>query len=376
MSPAFRGKRVVGTAVVSAALLSTMVLSTAGVSGATSTTQSRVQSHTSIPAAVAALKKLFVRPIHIPVNKKITKPIPKGKTIDFVVCGVPQCAILASPLEAAAKYLHWKVVTIAGGLTPATIDNAWNQVVHNKPSAAMGTGFPEIVFSSQLAQLKADHIPVINGFVTDKSGAGVVAVVNGQPSYTYAGTALSVFVLGIDGTKSDSLFVGSTTFPASTFEQNAYIAENHKLCSKCQETNLDEAATATQAQVISDVIAKVNANTKINFVVCSQPTYAAGLPQALKTAGHASVKILVNTPDPTTLGYLKSGKIAGIMDVPNTDAMAEFIDALARHEVGMSTTPSEGAGGDWAVVKKTASQVTYPYFLVKGALGQYEKLWK
>ena len=375
MSSVFRGKRGVGAAVASCALLSTLVFSQAGVSGAAAAPRVQI-GHTSIPAAVALLKKLKVRPIHIPVNKTITKPIPKHKTIDFVVCGVPQCAILAAPLEAAAKFLGWKVVDISGGLTPATIDNAWNQVVHNKPSAAMGTGFPEVVFSSQLATLKADHIPVINGFVTDKSGSGVVAIVNGQPSYTYAGTSLSVFVLGTDGTTSHSLFVGSTTFPASTFEQNAYVAENKKLCPKCQESNLDEAATATQSQVISDIIAKVNATPKINFVVCSQPTYAAGLPQALKTAGHASVKILVNTPDPTTLGYLSKGKIAGIMDVPNTDAMAEFIDALARFEVGMSTTPSEGAGGDWAVTKGTASQVTYPYFLVKGALTQYEKLWK
>ena len=31
----------------------------------------------------------------------------------------------------------------------------------------MGTGFPEVLFSSQLATLEAEQIPVINGFVTD-----------------------------------------------------------------------------------------------------------------------------------------------------------------------------------------------------------------
>jgi ribose transport system substrate-binding protein len=354
---------------VSGALLVGMVAS-AGPSGATAV------SHTSIPAAVKALAALKIRPAHIPVKIKITKPIPKHKTIDFVVCGVPQCAILVAPLQAAAKYLGWTVHTVSGGLTPSSIGNAWTQVVHNHPNAAMGTGFPEVLFSSQLATLKSKHVPVINGFVTDKAGSGIVAIVNGQPSYSQAGKALGDFVLGTDGTTSNSLFVGSTTFPASTFEQNAYVAENTKLCSKCKEANLDEPATATQSQVITDIVAKVNGNSKINFVVCSQPTYAAGLPQALRTAGHSSVKILVNTPDPTTLGYLSQGKIAGIMNVPNTDAMAEFIDALARYETGMSTAPSQVAGGDWAVTKSTAKQVTYPYFLVKGYLGQYEKLWK
>ena len=197
----------------------------------------------------------------------------------------------------------------------------------------MGTGFPEVLFSSQVATLKADKIPVINGFVTDKAGDGVVAIINGQPSYTKAGKALADFVLGTDGTAASSLFIGSTTFPASTFEQNAFVSENKRLCKSCAEVNLDEAATATQSQVINDVVAKITSDPSINFVVASQPTYAAGLPQALKTAGFGSVRILVNTPDPTTLGYLKAGEIAGIMNVPNTDAMDEFVDALARYEV-------------------------------------------
>jgi ABC-type sugar transport system substrate-binding protein len=370
VSPTIRGKRLVGATAVSAALLASLVLSSAGPSGASSV------NHSSIPAATRALAALKVRPTKIPVSAKISKPIPKHKTIDFVVCGVPQCAILAAPLAAAAKFLGWKVVDIAGGLTPTSIGAAWSQAVHNHPSAVMGTGFPEVLFSSQVATLKADKIPVINGFVTDTTGKGVVAIINGQPSYTKAGKALADFVLGTDGTTASSLFIGSTTFPASTFEQNAFVAENAQLCSSCAEVNLDEAATATQSQVINDVVAKITADPSINFVVASQPTYAAGLPQALKTAGFPNVKILVNTPDPTTLGYLKAGEIAGIMNVPNTDAMNEFIDALARYEVHTSVAPSEVAGGDWAVTQATASQVTAPYFLVKGALAQYEKLWK
>ena len=101
------------------------------------------------------------------------------------------------------KVLGWKVVAISGGLTPETICNAWNQVVHNHPSAAMGTGFPEVLFSSQLATLKAEKIPVINGFVTDRPATASVAIVNGEPSYTKAGTALADFVLGTDGTTAE-----------------------------------------------------------------------------------------------------------------------------------------------------------------------------
>lgn len=372
MSPTKRGRYVVAASLVSGAMMMTMAFVGAGTSGASN----RATPRTAIPKAVAELKALLIRPTKIPVSVPITKPIPKNKTIDFVVCGVPQCAILVQPLQSAAAKLGWKVVPIPGGLTPESILNAWNEVVHNHPSAAMGTGFPEVLFSGPLATLKSEGIPVVNGFVTDTPGKGVVAIVNGTPSYTKAGYALADFVMGTDGTTADSLFIGGTTFPASTFEQDAFIKQSKNLCSSCKEQNIDEPATITQSNLIAGIIAEINSHPGINFVVASQPTDVAGLPQALKLNGHASVKILVNTPDPTSLGYLKNGEIAGIMDVPNTDNMALMIDALARYEVGQSVLPSETPGGDWAVTKATASQVTYPYFLVKGYLGQYVKLWK
>ena len=144
----------------------------------------------------------------------------------------------------------------------------------------------------------------------------------------------------------------------------------------CKEQNIDEPATITQTQLIAGIVAEINSHPDINYVVCSQPTDAAGLPQALKLAGHSNVKILVNTPDPISLRYLAKGEISGIMDVPNTDNMALMIDALARYETGQSVAPSEVAGGDWAVLKKTAYLVTYPYFLVPHYLAQYQRLWK
>jgi ABC-type sugar transport system substrate-binding protein len=333
-------------------------------------------SGTAIPKAQAALKELKVRPTKITVTAPITKPIPKGKTIDWIVCGVPGCTVLTNPLKAAAAKLGWKVVAIPGGLTPETILNAWNLAVQNKPDAVVGTGFPESIFAAPLATLESENIAVINGFVTDPPGNGITAIVNGSPSYTQAGAALADFVLGTDGTSANSLFLGGTTFPASQFEEKAFDKEYKKLCSSCQTSSIEEPATLSGDALTASIVASLTRNPSINFVVASQPNDVYGLPQALKAAGLTKVKILSNTPDATTLQYLKQGLIAGIMDVPNTDNMAEIVDAFARHFAGQSVTPDEGNGGDWAVTQKTASQVKYPYYLVPGYLNQYAKLWK
>jgi hypothetical protein len=359
-----------GASLLSGALLIGGVLIAPTAAGAASNT---------IPAAQKKFATLKVRPTKIPVTTPIQGTIPKGKTIDWIVCGVPQCSVLTKPLSQAAAFLGWKVVAIPGGLQPETILNAWNLAVQNKPSGVVGTGFPESIFSSAVTQLNAAKTPAISGFVTDTPGpsSGLAAVINGEPSYTHAGTALADIVLGAQGKSANAVFLGGTTFPASQFEEKAFDKEYKSLCSSCPASSIEEPATLTGSALTSSIVADLTRNPNINWVVASQPTDVYGLPAALKTAGLSKVKILVNTPDATTVNYLKQGQIAGINVVPNTDNMAEIIDAFARTYTGQSVAPDETAGGDWAAMTPAAAkQIKAPYYLVVGYQQQYEKLWK
>jgi ABC-type sugar transport system substrate-binding protein len=373
-SPLGAGNRKIGRLRIS--ILSSLLL-LVGIFGAVLTASSSASaSGTSIPKAQAALKSLEVRPTKIGVSTPITKPIPKGKTIDWLVCGSPDCTVLTAPLTAAAKALGWTLVPVPEGLTPETVLDAWNTVVQNHPDGVITAGFPESLFSSDLATLKSENVPVVDGFVTDPVGNGIVAMVNGGNSYSYAGAALADFVLGKEGTKADALFVGGTTFPASTFEENAFLKQFKALCPTCKSSTLNEPATAIGAALTSSITGTLTRNPGVNFVVASQPSQADGLPQAMKSAG-LTAKIVVNSPDATTVQYLKEGLIAGIMDVPNTDEMPQMIDAMARDFVGASVAPDEVKAGDWAAdTASAAGQIHSPYFLVKGYLGQFEKLWK
>lgn len=370
-----RKLRLVGVSFLSTALLLSACSSSSKKTSTNSPTTAATDSN-AIPAAQAKLKALEVRPSQIPVTQPISGKIPTGKTIDFVVCGVPGCTVLTDPLTQAAAALGWKVVAIPGGLTPESILNAWNLAVQNHPDGVVGTGFPVSIFSSAVAKLNAQKIPAISAFVTDQSGSGtgLAAVVNGQPSYTKAGGALADFVLGTQGKSANALFLGGTTFPASKFEEDAFKTEYKALCPTCPVSSIEEPATLTGDALTASIVADLTRNPSINWVVASQPNDVYGLPAALKTAG-LNTKILVNTPDATTLNYLQQGQIAGIMDVPNTDNMAQIIDAFARTYLGESVAPDEVAGGDWAVTQATANQVQYPYFLVPNYLDQYKKLW-
>ncbi len=77
------------------------------------------------------------------------------------------------------------------------------------------------------------------------------------------------------------------------------------------------------------------------------------------------------------MNYLKQGQIAAINVVPNTDNMAQIIDAFARTYTGQSVAPDEVAAGAWAATTPAAAnQIKQPYYLVPNYLAQYKKLWK
>lgn len=342
---------------------------------AASGTSSASTVSTAIPQAVAAINKILIRPTTIPVTVPITKPIPKGKTVDWLECSVPECTVLTPPLEQAAAALGWHLHVIPDGLTPESVLDAWNLIAQERPSAVITSGFPKVMFAKPLAELAADHIPVVDGFVTDSAGGDVIAMINGTTNFfAPAGKALADFVLGREGTKANALFLGSTTFAGTAFEENEFKTEYSALCASCGFHNLNLPASAIGTTLNSDVVAYLTKNPSINYIVATQPSQLVGLPAALKTAG-IHVGILTNSPDQTVTQYLAAGEIQGIMMSTQNDAMWQLMDALARYFAGVPVAPSNAATPIWVVTPKTVSQLTYPYTLVTNYEQQYKKLW-
>jgi ribose transport system substrate-binding protein len=323
------------------------------------------------------LKKLESRPTHIQVTKAVGKPIPTGKTIDWIVCGSPLCTVLTAPLQAAAKTLGWTVDAIPGGLSPETILNAWNLAVQNHPDAVVASGFPEVVWSSALAQLKAANIPVVNGFVTDTPGNGVNAEIISLPSeYTNQGTAYAAYTLATDGTATNALFVYGSTFEADALLKSGYQAEQKKLCPSCGFSALNVPESDVGTTLPSVITAYLTSHPQINFLVLGEGSFETGLPQALQTAGLANkVKIMSQYPTAASVSDLTAGKLSALVAVEQSDAMWLYIDALARVFTGQSLAPSQASSPVWVVTPKTANKLTSPYYIVSNYQSQFKKLW-
>jgi ribose transport system substrate-binding protein len=325
-------------------------------------------------ALLAALEK---RPTELPVTAPITKPIPKGKRIDWLVCGVPDCTILTKPLQEAAAALGWTIKSIPAGLTPATVQAAWKLAVQDKPDAVMATGFPRAIFNTQLQQLKAMNIPVIDGFVTDEAGDGLTAVVaGGAETFGATGKTLADFTVGRGGKKTNAVFIGGSTFPGLDAVQNAYKTEYKTLCPDCSFDALNEPASAIGTTLPSAVVAYLTKHPNVNYLALGEGSMSIGLPQALQAA-HLKAKIVGVYPSQTELQALSAGTIDGIVMFQQGDAMWQMTDALARYFAGVDVADAMKPSPAWAITKDSASELSGrgPYFLIENYQADYKKLW-
>lgn len=329
----------------------------------------------AIPAAVAALSALETRPESLPSTVPITKSIPPGKTIDWLQCGISDCAILTPPLKAAAAALGWKVKIVDAGLTPETVKNAWDLAVRDKPDAVFASGFPSSIFTSELKQLNTMHIPVIDFAVHDKPGNGITAVIQGDNTSYAIGVGLADWVLAKKGKSANTLLVTSSTFANLPITVAGFKHEYSTLCPGCAVATLDAPATTFGTTLPGNVVTYLRAHPAVNYIAADEGAMSQGLPQAIKTAG-LNIQMITQYPNQTTAQYLQDGSVmAGIIMPQEVDAMWQMTDALARYYAGQSVTPADAPSPLWFVTPSTVSQISFPYSLVPNYPAKYKKLW-
>jgi hypothetical protein len=96
MKVSIRGRRIAGPALCAAVLVAMAAVSLGIAYAASPLTQ--------VANQIAALQK---RPTKITITKPIKGPIPRGKTIVWLSCGVPSCDQKFTPLKQAAATVGW-----------------------------------------------------------------------------------------------------------------------------------------------------------------------------------------------------------------------------------------------------------------------------
>jgi ribose transport system substrate-binding protein len=365
-----------GSSSSSSSTTSTPSSSSSGSSGNTgSTTASSGSSGLSQAQAIVA--KYEQTPTAITITTPIGKAVPKGKTIDFIDCGIPTCTAVGDSLSAAAAKLGWTVKSIPGSTEPAGAQQAFHTAIQQHPDGVAFTGVAAAEIQPELTQLQKMKIPVADCCTTDPIANGITNVFRNGSSSAESGRLAAAFVVANSGGKANTLYVDLPVFVIYKPYRESFASTYKKLCPSCQMSTLPLPATAlgkNAPQLISNYLA---AHRSINYVFVVNDAAGLGLPAAMQSAGVTGVKYVGSDSTPANFPTIESGQELATIPASTAEFGWYEADALARAFAG-TPQQNEANGEEQIVTAKTVKGLPVTgqaIALNPDYQSQFEKLW-
>jgi ribose transport system substrate-binding protein len=324
-------------------------------------------------AAAAVAQKYIARPTQISLTQPVGAPIPTGKTIDYIHCGVSACDVIGAAITAAAKELGWTTKIFYTQGTPEGAKAAWTQAVNSHPSAVIANGFPEALFLPELKQLDAEGIPVVEASVTDPPTNGIKYVIAGPSQSAEIGDAMAARAVTLSGGKGDLLYVNLPDYPILVKMSQDFAKDVKTWCSACTLANINLPLTAIGTTAVGTIVSYLRSHPDVHIVTIAQSQVTIGLPAALAAAGLSDVKIVDESPGSESFEYVSEGKQDSTVFYPYQEVSWALVDGLARifaHKPIEQFVPPF-----WLVTQSAAGSLNVGSPVVTGFEQQFLKLW-
>lgn len=332
-------------------------------------------------AAADEVAALIERPTEIANTAAFDGEVPADKTIMWIQCPVPACIQLAEPLRDGVEALGWSLEVVPHDGTPEGVKAAYAQAVREKPDAVVSSGFPRVMFEEELAQLAAAEIPVVQMTVVDEPTDGITAVVHGPKRNAEAGRQLALYTVADADGPANVLWV-TTAFPivVPTLEgvdgEGGFQPTLQKYCPDCSMEVLDIPIESIGVDDSARVVAALQSNPDIDYVVGPLGDMFIGLPGALADAGIADqVTLVTHDQNPALSAAVEDGTIEAVVGFPGPENMFQIVDTLLRYFAGVDFEASYDDMPGWIITQGEVPSTTEDYPLIEDYQEQYKALW-
>jgi ribose transport system substrate-binding protein len=346
------------------------------------TTTNAAATQTSGGSGVAAAQAFAHQSMSVPSTlglQPTAKPIPAGKTVTYVHCGVDVCTTIANAIKNAAKVLGWNVRIVPSDGSPQGVKSAWDTVVRIHPAVAFGSGFPSVMFASEVKQLKAEGTPVMLLASTDTTGGDITLAKMTNAEVPIVGKEMAAWVISTTGGKANTLYANVPTFPILQPVKAGFEAAYKQWCPSCQLASIDLPITSIGKDAPSRIVSYLRANPSVNRVALGYDGLAFGLPAALKAAGlSGKVQFIGEAPTETNFSYVRSGQEGATVSQAYYEIWSMMLDGAARSVTGQSVAQDVGWKVPWFLVTKQNINTTGTGFgpVIPNLTQQLTALWR
>jgi len=305
---------------------------------------------------------------------------PAGKHLVLLTNSLPIGVRVGTAAKAAAAQLGWTLTSISVGSTTATAVGAFQAALAMHPAAILDNGEPAALFTTQLAQAKAEGIPYFEASTADPPTSGVTGIIGGGAYSALVGKILAAEFVSASNGQGNAVFVSLPVFGVVVETQSAFTAAVKQWCPSCSVKVLNQQLTDVGVNTPSDVVAFLNANPSVKYLVFGIGDLITGVPAALQTAGITGANIMTNAPNESDIEAIKSGSELAAVTYSTDVEGWRLVDLAARSITGANLAPAFGVlYPTQLLTKENAGNATIStgYFVAPSDYqSQFEKLWK
>jgi ABC-type sugar transport system substrate-binding protein len=330
-----------------------------------------------VAEAQALTKQATTRPTSIGLTKPIGKPVPTGKKVVFISCGVEACEIQGNIIKQGAADLGWTAETIGTDGSPEQLQNAFKTALRQGADGVIINAVNRASVAKQIEQAKKQGVAFVTSASVDEPGDGILANVADKRNSGNIGEHLAAQIVADSDGKANTLFVNISAFQILKALGDQLSSSYKKYCPDCKYDALDIPVTSLGKDAPDRIVSYLRSHPQVNYVVLSvSNALGAGLPAALRAAGLADkVKIVGQSGDSQTFQDLQAKNINSVAAYDYYTVDYLMLDALARHFAGAPPQPANPPL--WLVTPENmpaeATKGLFP--VVPTYRDEFKKLW-
>src|SRR3954469_11596523 len=332
-------------------------------------------------AGVARAKSLAqqatTRPTTIGLATAVGKPVPTGKKVVFISCGVQACELQGNIIKQGAADLGWNGSTISTDGSPEQLQNAFETALRQGADAVILNAVNRAAVSKQIAEAQQKGVAFVTCCSTATPGNGILANVAGTGNSAKIGQSLAAEIVSDSQGKANTLYVNISAFEILKALGSQFQSTYQRLCASCGFASLDVPVTSIGKDAPDRIVSYLRSHPQTNYIVLSvSNALGAGLPAALNAAGLADkVKIVGQSGDTQTFQDLAAKKVQSVVPFDYYAVDYLMLDALARHFAG--APPQPATPPLWIVTANNmpaeATKGLFP--VVTSYRDEFKKLW-
>jgi ABC-type sugar transport system substrate-binding protein len=295
-----------------------------------------------VSQAASLAQTIAARPTSIALTKPIGKPVPTGKKVVFISCGVEACEIQGDIIKQGAADLGWTAQTIGTDGSPEQLQHAFETALRQGADGVIINAVNRATVAKQIEEAKQKGVAFVTSASVEKTGDGILANVADTTNSAKIGKGLAARIVADSDGKADTLYVNISAFQILKALGDQFHSSYERYCSGCKYASLDIPATSLGKDAPDRIVSYLRSHPQVNYVVLSvSNALGAGLPAALRAAGLADkVKIVGQSGDTQTFQDVQAKNINAVVPYDYYSVDYLMLDAMARHFAGAPAQPS------------------------------------